>query len=389
MELALAGPALADPHRRTARSTRPSPPARDRPLVIAHRGASGYRPEHTLASYRLAIRMGADYVEPDLVSTSDGVLVARHENEISGTTDVASHPELADRRTTKTIDGREVTGWFTEDLTLAELRTLRAVERLPGVRPDNTRYDGRYRVPTFDEVLDLVERESRRRGEVIGVYPETKHPTHFDSVGLSLDEPLAGALRRHGLDRPNARVFVQSFETTNLRRLAATVRVPLVQLVARSGAPYDLVAAGDPRTYDDLLTPVGLREISTYADAIGPDKDRVIPRDADGYRTEPTSLVDDAHGAGLRVHTYTFRDECRFLPADCREGSDPDAMGAALREYAAFFDVGVDGVFTDFADTALRARGSWLRERAATPPMPVTSVVHRDGHNSPSRACGR
>jgi glycerophosphoryl diester phosphodiesterase len=390
MEHALAGPALADPHRRPARSTRPAPPARDRPLVIAHRGASGYRPEHTLASYRLAIRMGADYVEPDLVSTSDGVLVARHENEISGTTDVASHPEFADRRTTKTIEGREVTGWFTEDLTLAELRTLRAVERLPGVRPDNARYDGRYRVPTFDEVLDLVDRESRRRGEVIGVYPETKHPTHFDSVGLSLDEPLAHALRRHGLDRPNARVFVQSFETTNLRRLAATVRVPLVQLVAGSGAPYDLVAAGDPRTYDDLLTPVGLREISTYADAVGPDKDRVIPRDADGYLTEPTSLVADAHGAGLRVHPYTFRDERRFLPTDCREGSAPDAMGAALREYAAFLDVGVDGVFTDFADTALQARGAWLRERAATPPTtPLTPVVHRNGHNSPSRACGR
>ena len=234
----------------SAAGTSPAVPAADagvdEPLVIAHRGASGYRPEHTLAAYKLAIQMGADYVEPDLVSTKDGVLVARHENEISGTTDVADHPEFADRRTTKVVDGHEVTGWFTEDFTLAELKTLRAEERLPDVRPGNTRYDGRYQVPTFDEVLDLVARESRRRGEVVGVYPETKHPTYFDSVGLSLEEPLVEALQRHHLNRPNARVYIQSFETGNLRELADTVRVPLVQLVDATGAPYDLQAAGDP-----------------------------------------------------------------------------------------------------------------------------------------------
>ncbi len=365
--LPTAAPTAADVHRGRART------GVDGPLVIAHRGASGYRPEHTLAAYRLAIRMGADYIEPDLVSTRDGVLVARHENEISGTTDVASRPEFADRRTTKTIDGRRVTGWFTEDFTLAELKTLRATERLPDVRPGNTRYDGRYEVPTFDEILDLVARESRSRGEVVGVYPETKHPTYFDSVGLSLEEPLARALGAHGLDRPNALVFVQSFETANLRHLDEMVRVPLVQLVAASGAPYDLVAAGDRRTYDDLVTPGGLREVSTYADAVGPDKNRVIPRDADGFLTAPTPLVDDAHGAGLLVHPYTFRDENQFLPAECRKGSDPNAEGDAFCEYDAFFDAGVDGVFSDFTDTALEARERWL-SRAAVSAQPSSGM---------------
>ncbi|HEX2175748.1 MAG TPA: glycerophosphodiester phosphodiesterase [Nocardioidaceae bacterium] len=330
------------------------------PLVVAHRGASGYRPEHTLAAYRLAIRMGADYIEPDLVPTKDGVLVARHENEISGTTDVASRPELAERRTTKTIDGRPVTGWFTEDLTLAELKTLRAKERLPCVRPANTRYDDRFDVPTLDEVLELVARESRRRGEVVGVYPETKHPTYFDSVGLSLEEPLARALRAHGLDRPNARVFVQSFETQNLRQLDEMVRVPLVQLIGGSGAPYDFVAAGDPRSYDDLVTPAGLREISTYAEAVGPDKHRVMPRDADGFLMKPTPLVHDAHGAGLQVHAYTFRAENAFLPVGHRHGSDPGAWGDAGGEHTAFLDAGVDGVFADFPDAAVVARDAWM-----------------------------
>jgi glycerophosphoryl diester phosphodiesterase len=333
------------------------------PLVIAHRGASGHRPEHTLAAYRLAIRMGADFVEPDLVSTGDGVLVARHENEISGTTDVADRPEFAGRRTTKDVDGRRVTGWFTEDFTLAELRTLRARERLPGVRPGNTRHDDRHAVPTLDEILHLVERESRRRGEVIGVYPETKHPTYFASLGLCTRQPLARALREHGLDRPNARVFVQSFETSNLRALAETVRVPLVQLVAASGAPHDLVVAGDPRTYDDLVTPSGLREVSTYAHAVGADKHRVVPRDTGGCLAAPTSLVDDAHLAGLQVHAYTFRDENRYLPAGCRVGDDPAARGAGGGEYAAFFDAGVDGVFSDFTGSAVAARRRWLDGR--------------------------
>ena len=331
----------------------------DEPLVIAHRGASGYRPEHTLAAYKLAISLGADFIETDLVSTKDGVLVARHENEISGTTDVADHPEFAERRTTKSIDGRATAGWFTEDFTLDELKTMRAKERLPDVRPANMRYDGRYEVPTFDEVLDLVARESRRRGEVIGVYPETKHPSYFDSIGLSLETPLVDALTRHHLNRPNARVFVQSFETGNLRRLDALVTVPIIQLIDASGAPYDLATSGDPRTYADLATPQGLDEISTYADGIGANKNLVLERDGDGSSTTPTELVDDAHERGLLVHVWTMRDENQFMAENFRTDTDPNAKGDAVAEYLAFFDAGVDGVFSDYADTAVEALEIW------------------------------
>jgi glycerophosphoryl diester phosphodiesterase len=333
----------------------------ERPLVFGHRGASGYRPEHTLGSYLLAIRLGADYIEPDLVSTKDGVLVARHENEISGTTDVAEHPEFADRLTTKTIDGQSVTGWFTEDFTLRELKTLRAVERLPDVRPDNTRYDGRYRVPTLRQVLELVERQTEITGREIGVAPETKHPSYFDSIGLSLEEPLLRALRRAGLDRRNAPVVVQSFEVSNIRQLAFRSRVGIVQLIGGSGAPYDFVTSGNPRTYADMATRAGLRRISRYADWIGPDKNVLIPRDANGFLMEPTDVVDDAHDVGLLVVPYTFRDENLFLPADFRVGTDPTAKGDAFGEYEAYFDLGVDGVFADFPDTALQAAEWWAR----------------------------
>jgi glycerophosphoryl diester phosphodiesterase len=336
----------------------------DTPIVIGHRGAPGYRPEHTLEGYRLAIRMGADYIEPDLVSTKDGVLVARHENDITGTTDVAEHPEFAARRTTKTIDGNQVTGWFTEDFTLAELRTLRAKERLPLVRPGNTRYDGRFQVPTFDEVLDLAQAEGRRRGTPVGVYPETKHPTYFDSIGLSLEEPLAQALQRHGLDRPSSHVFVQSFETGNLRELNDLVRVPLVQLVDSSGAPYDLASSGDDRTYADLVTPKGLREVASYADAVGTNKDLVLPRDTAGATGEPSDLVRDAHAEDLLVHVWTLRDENQFMATNFRRGADPNAKGDARAEIHAFLDAGVDGIFGDYPDTAVDARDSWLEERA-------------------------
>jgi glycerophosphoryl diester phosphodiesterase len=332
------------------------PPRRTPLSVIAHRGASGYRPEHTLSSYRLAIELGADYVEPDLVITKDGVLVARHENELSGTTDVAHHPEFAPRRTTKVINGKHVTGWFTEDFTLSELRTLGVRERLPRLRRENQRYDGREVVPTLQDVIDLVHRESRRVGREIGIYPETKNPTYFDSVGLPLEKALVDALDVNGLNRFDAKVFVQSFETTNLRVLRELLRVPLVQLVGSSGGPYDLVAAGQLRSYNDLVTPAGLAEIASYADGIGPSKGRVIPRDDDGVLLTPTSLVDQAHDAGLIVHAYTFRDENAFLPSDLRIGTDPAARGKVAEEYAAFLAAGVDGVFTDQPDTAVTAR---------------------------------
>ncbi|MFN2495525.1 MAG: glycerophosphodiester phosphodiesterase [Pseudonocardiaceae bacterium] len=327
------------------------------PLVIGHRGASGYRPEHTLAAYELAVRLGADYIEPDLVPTRDGQLVARHENEISGTTDVAARPEFADRRTTKLVDGTSLTGWFTEDFTLAELKTLRAKERIPQIRQRNTRYDGRYQVPTLQEVIDLAERMSKETGRQIGIYPETKHPTYFHSIGLALEPMLVRALNRNGLNRPEAKVFVQSFETANLRALNTQRRVPLVQLIAGSGAPYDLTVTGDPRNYADLITPAGLAEIAGYADGIGPDKNRLVPRDGAGFRRQPTTLVDDAHQAGLLVHPYTFRNENTFLPADFRSSPDPAAYGDAFAEYALFYRLGVDGLFSDNPDTAVAARG--------------------------------
>jgi glycerophosphoryl diester phosphodiesterase len=330
-------------------------PERRLPLVIGHRGASGYRPEHTLASYRLAIEMGADYIEPDLVSTKDHVLVARHENNIADTTDVAAHPEFASRRTTKTIDGNPMTGWFTEDFTLAELRTLRAKERLPDLRPANTAFDGLYQVPTFQEVIDLAKRAG------VGIYPETKHPTYFDSIGLSLEEPLLATLRANGLTGPRAKVFIQSFETANLRELRARTRLPLVQLIDATGRPYDFVVSGDPRTYADLVTPAGLAEIATYADGIGPNKDLIVPRDSAGNLLEPTSLVRDAHREGLVVHPWTFRRENNFLPLDFRQGNpaSPEflrAPGDLPAELRLFFRLGVDGVFSDNADVAVATR---------------------------------
>ncbi len=329
-----------------------------RPLVIGHRGASGYRPEHTLASYELAARMGADYVEPDLVSTKDGVLVARHENEIGGTTDVAAHPEFTDRKTTKTIDGAALTGWFTEDSTLAELKTLRAKERLPAVRQRNTIYDGLFEVPTFQQVIDLTRRLSRELGRTIGIYPETKHPTYFRSIGLPLEPALVRALDRNGLNTRRAKVFVQSFETANLKALSHELKVPLVQLLdARDLRPADVVAAGGTTTYGNLATPAGLRAVARYADGVGPSKDYIVPRSSTGASLAPTTFVDDAHAAGLVVHPYTFRNENQFLPLELRSGADPNAYGNAIAEDRRFFALGVDGIFTDNTDTAVVARG--------------------------------
>jgi glycerophosphoryl diester phosphodiesterase len=340
-----------------AAAATPSAGRRRHTLVIGHRGASGYRPEHTLASYELAARMGADYMEPDVVITKDGVLVCRHEPEISGTTDVTLHPEFAGRRRTKSLDGAEVTGWWVEDFTLAELRTLRAVERLPAVRQENTMYDGRFRVPTLQEVFNLRRELSRRLGREIGVYPETKHPTYFQKLGKPLESRLLGLLRRNGLNRPSAPVFVQSFETTNLQELRELgLRTRSVQLTSASGAPFDLVSQGDPRTYADLVTPAGLRRIASYADGLGPDKSQVIPRKADGSLGRPTALVDDAHRAGLLVHPYTFRAENTFLPTDYRRGTVASDFGRGIDEQVAYLEAGVDGLFTDQPDVGVVAR---------------------------------
>ncbi|GAA3775326.1 glycerophosphodiester phosphodiesterase [Plantactinospora mayteni] len=339
-----------------AHDDRSRPVAGDRPLVIAHRGASGYRPEHTLEAYRLAIRMGVDFIEPDLVSTRDGVLVARHENEISGTTDVAAHPEFTARKTTKTIDGTSVTGWFTEDFTLAELKTLRAKERLPQVRVTNTAFDGQLPVPTLREVIDLARSESRRLGRTIGIYPETKHPTYFQSIGLPLEEPLVRELKKNGMTGKKDPVIIQSFETANLRKLNKLTDVRLAQLLDAAGRPYDFTVAGDPRTYADLVKPENLRWIDSYADGIGANKNLLVPRDASGKLLAPTTVVRDAHRAGLVVHAWTFRAENQFLPTDFRIGTDPNARGDIIAEYELFYGLGLDGVFSDHPDTAVAAR---------------------------------
>jgi glycerophosphoryl diester phosphodiesterase len=322
-------------------------------LVIGHRGVAGYRPEHTLASYELAARMGADFMEPDLCSTKDGVLVARHEPEIGGTTDVASRPEFAGRKRTVLLDDVPTTGWFTHDFTLAELKTLRAVERLPQVRQRNTLYNGLFPIPTFQEVLDLRARLSKELGREIGVYPETKHPTYFRDRGLELETPLTRILRQNGLDRPDAPVFVQSFEAHNLQALhdEYRLRVPLVFLTSTTGTPFK-----DPRSYADYTTPAGLKDLAAFASGIGPDKNQVIPRKADGTLADPTSLVADAHRAGLTLHPYTFRAENQFLPADYRVTSDPNAYGRAIDEQVTFLRAGIDGLFTDQADIGVLAR---------------------------------
>ncbi|MFD7135122.1 glycerophosphodiester phosphodiesterase [Streptomyces sp. NPDC059894] len=328
------------------------------PTIIGHRGASGYRPEHTLGSYQLALDLGADIVEAgDLVPTKDGHLVCRHEPEIGGTTDVADHPEFADRKTTKVLDGVSTTGWFTEDFTLAELKTLRATERIPANRPHNTLYDGRWEIPTFEEVLAWQDEQTRERGKQVWIYPELKHPTYFRKLGLGLEERVAKLLRREGKDDRNAPVILQSFEPTSIQRLNKLVDNPLVVLLSTAASrPWDFVETGDPRTVADLITRKGLREIAGYAQGIGPTLDLVVPKDANGNLGTPTTLVKDAHAAGLILHPYTLRNENPFLPAEFRKGTDADAYGDVFGAYRAYFATGIDGVFTDQPDTGLLAR---------------------------------
>ncbi|WP_329339186.1 glycerophosphodiester phosphodiesterase family protein [Streptomyces sp. NBC_00663] len=311
------------------------------PLVIGHRGAAGWRPEHTASAYTYGVQTGADWIEPDLVPTKDHVLVVRHENEISQTTDVTAHPEFADRRTTKTVDGRSVSGWFTEDFTLAELKTLRAVERLPLVRNRNTVFDGRDEILTFQEVVDLAHGLSKAYGRTVAVFPETKHPTYFRALGLELEPQLASAIRRNRLTAREC--VVQSFEPTSLKRMTG-LGVPLWQALGTTGGPYDQPSV----TYRDMMTPAGLAEIASYADWIGPDKSSLIG----------TSLLTDARAAGLRVGPYTFRAENQFLPAQFRRGTGADDFGDAFAEYALYYGLGVDAVVTDFPDLAVMARRS-------------------------------
>lgn len=307
-------------------------------IVIAHRGASGERPEHTLASYELAIEQGADYIEPDLVPTRDGVLVARHENELSDTTDVASREEFADRRRTKTIDGQVTAGWFVEDFTLAELRTLRAKERLPAIRPQNARYDGLYQVPTLEEIVRLVRAKEAETGRRIGLYPELKHPEFLlQSEGIDTVDLLLAELKRLGITAADP-VFIQSFEVGPLKRLRQRSDFRLVQLAGTTGGPSD-----EPgMTYADMLTPSGLAEIATYADAIGADVRLLLEIDG-----TPSALVTLAHAAGLKVHAWTLRKENVFLPPSLRSAGGEGATGDMGKLAQILKRTGVDGVFTD------------------------------------------
>ena len=322
------------------------------PIIIVHRGASGERPEHTIAGYTLAIEQGADYIEPDLVLTKDGILVARHENAISETTDVAAHAEFGGRKTTKTIDGQKVTDWFTEDFTLAELKTLRAKERLPMLRSANTAFDGQFEIPTFEEIIQLAQAKSRETGRVIGIYPETKHPSYFASIGLPHEAPLLSLLTQYGMNNADSPVFIQSFEVNNLKALRGRTAVKLVQLMDSEGGPADLPGS----LYADMATPIGLKAISDYADGIGPNKAMVIPRTMLGNLGEPTTLVANAHTVGLKVHPWTFRRENYFLPLAQKSGINPAANGDLIAEIRTFIAAGVDGFFSDNIAEASSAR---------------------------------
>ncbi|PTM45734.1 glycerophosphoryl diester phosphodiesterase [Sphingomonas aerolata] len=324
----------------------PKNPPSTPPIVIAHRGASGLRPEHTLAAYDLAIDQGADFIEPDLVPTKDDVLVARHENAIADTTDVADHPEFASRRTTKTIDGHSLTGWFVEDFTLAELKTLRAKERLPKLRLANTAYDGQFQIPTLAEIIALAKRRSAETGRTIGIYPETKHPTYFAGIGHPTDLLLVAQLKAAGWDSATAPVFIQSFEVKNLQRLHAVTRVRLIQLIDGEGGPAD----GAQPSYAAMITPAGLKAVAGYAYGIGPNKGMLWAG------MTPSPLVADAHAAGLRVHPWTYRAENMFVPDRFRRGTDPAAHADLAAEIDAGLAQGIDGFFTDFPLYGAQAR---------------------------------
>ncbi len=321
-----------------------------RPLIIGHRGACGHRPEHTLESYKLAISYGADYIEPDLVSTKDHVLIARHENEIGGTTDVAT--KFPDHKTTKIIDGKKITGWFTEDFTLKEIKTLRANERLDS--RDHS-FDGKFEVPTFEEILTLVQSASKKQKKQIGVYPETKHPSYFVSINLPLEESLIEMLKKFNMNTQNSLVFIQSFEMESLKKIKKMSPVSLIYLIDDPEmVPYDHFLAHDKRTYGDMTKPENLKELSLTVAGIGPSKRYIIPSDFNNNALPATKLIDNAHAAGLKVHPYTFRSEKQYLLRDYKESS--------TAEYIQFFKLGVDGLFTDFSDDAVKAWNQYSME---------------------------
>jgi glycerophosphoryl diester phosphodiesterase len=347
----------------TRRPSRARGTARSRPIVIAHRGASGYLPEHTLAGYAVAMLQGADFIEPDLVMTKDGHLIARHDNVLDLTTDVAQRPEFAERRAQKTVDGITTSGWFSEDFTLAEIKQLRAVERIPNLRPGNARLNGQFEVPTLQEIIDLVKANEKVLGRKIGIYPETKHPTYFQRLGLAMESKLVKILHANGYASKRDRVFIQSFEIGNLKQLRRLTRIPLIQLLETSGGPADVVAAGGSLTYNEMATAEGLREIASYANGVGPEKYHfIIPRSTDGTldTANATDFVRNAHACGLKVHPYTFRAENYFQPTNLRSSGDPGTHGNLAAEIELFLSVGIDGFFTDQSDIGVSTRDRYL-----------------------------
>jgi glycerophosphoryl diester phosphodiesterase len=346
------------------------------PIVIGHRGASGYRPEHTLEAYRVAIQQGASFIEPDLVLTKDGVAIARHEplfgatavngvavpptNEYT-TTNIFDRPEFASRLRTRTLDGTSITGFWSDDFTLAEVKTLRARERIPALRPGNVAFDDQFEIPTLQEVIDLAQRESLNTGRTIGIYPETKHPTFFlqnaanRTNSARFEDVVVDALHAAYGNSASAPVFLQSFEVANLQYLAPRTEIRLVQLLGGGSArPYDFVVTGDARTYGDLISPAGLQFVNDYAAGIGPTRDLLIPRPGNVLGA-PTTAVADAHAAGLLVHPYTFRAENGFLSAGFRVGANPAALGDYVGETVLYLQLGVDGFFTDQPDLGVQA----------------------------------
>ncbi|MFI8480273.1 glycerophosphodiester phosphodiesterase [Pseudomonas sp. NPDC078700] len=327
------------------------------PLIIGHRGASGYVPEHTLGAYALAVTLGADYIEPDLVMTKDGQLIARHDNELGLTTDVAAHPEFAQRKRSKSIDGIELNGWFSEDFTLAELKTLRAIERIPTVRPGNARLNGSMQIPTLQEIIDLSKDLQRSQGRQIGLYIETKHPTYFQQQGLSMEKPLLKILKENGLDSAKAPIYIQSFEVNNLKQLSRASDVRLIQLYGE-GQPFDQLSSGTSLTYEQMATPQGFKRVAKYAVGVGPHKSAIIALDSTGALNlaNATRFVADAHAAELKVHPYTFRAENSFLPTNLRKGDDPNARGDIEQEVKIFLEAGIDGLFMDQPDIGITLR---------------------------------
>jgi glycerophosphoryl diester phosphodiesterase len=333
------------------------------PLIIGHRGACGYRPEHTAASYRLAVEMGADFIEPDLVSTKDGYLIARHDNVLNLTTDVAKRQNFATKKTTKIIDGESIEGWFSEDFTLQEIKMLRAIERIPEIRPANTEYDGRFEILTLDEIITLTKDLEREFDRTVGLYIETKHPSYFTSLDLPLEPPLLDALSKAGYMGKDAPIFLQSFETENLKWLRRYTQLPLIQLLWLEGQPADIPLRGGSLSYDDMATPEGLRDIALYADGLGPEKSHfILAANAKGQLdpARASSFIADAHAAGLVVHPYTFRRENAFLPADLHSPGGDYKPGQLEEEMLLFMELGVDGVFTDNPDIGLQAKQRFL-----------------------------